>query len=640
MGCIIVGPLGTPVAALRSLGDREDIYITNILFFIFVVMQGDVSYTALTEQVQDLPDSPGVYLFLDAGGKVIYVGKAKSLRKRVSSYFTGRVTGKTKVLVSRISRIDHVLTENESEALLLENNLIKKYQPRYNILLKDDKSYPWIVIKKEPFPRVFLTRNVERDGSEYFGPYTSARMVRTLLDLIRQLYPLRTCSLNLSRKNIESGKYRVCLEYHLGKCKAPCVGKQTEEEYDQDIQNVRMILKGNIREVIRHLEELMKGYASSYEFEKAQMVKEKLEILEKYRSRSVVVNPKIRDADVFSVIDTEKYAVVNFLKVVNGAVVQSHTVEVKKVLGERKEDLLPLVVSDIRQRFGSTAPETIVPFLPETVVGGTRWVVPQRGDRRKLLELSERNARYYQLEMEKRKERYLKKHSQELLLEKLRKDLHLDELPRHIECFDNSNLQGTDAVAACVVFRNGRPSKRDYRHFNIRTVTGPDDYASMEEVVYRRYKRMTEEGETLPQLVVIDGGKGQLNAAREGLKKLGLEKKIALIGIAKRLEEIYFPHDPLPLYLDKQSESLRLIQQLRDEAHRFGITFHRRKRTRRTLRTELEKIPGIGEKTASELIRTFGSVARIRQCSQEDLTKVIGPVKATQVYNYFNQSSE
>ncbi len=602
-------------------------------------MGKDIQDMPLEEQVRLLPDASGVYLFRDAAGKVIYVGKAKSLRKRVASYFTGRTEGKTRVLVSRIAALDHVLTDSEQDALLLENNLIKKYQPRYNILLKDDKSYPWICIKNEPFPRVFLTRNIVKDGSEYFGPYTSARMVRTLLDLIRQLYPLRTCGLNLSAKNIRSGKYRVCLEYHLGKCKAPCVGKQTEEEYDRDIQSVRMILKGNIREVIRHLERLMKDYAGRYEFEKAQIVKEKLDILEKYKSRSVVVNPKIREADVFSLIDTEKYAVVNFLKVVNGAVVQSHTVEVKKVLGERKEDILPLVVSDIRQRFGSQARETIVPFIPGTEVGGTRWVVPQRGDRKKLLEMSERNARYYQLEMEKRKERYLRKYDQEEKLNILRKDLRISTVPSHIECFDNSNLQGTHPVASCVVFRDGRPSKKEYRHFNVKTVTGPDDYASMKEIVYRRYKRMLDEGHDLPQLIIIDGGKGQLNAARNSLEKLGLQEKVALIGIAKRLEEIYFPDDPVPLYLDKNGESLKMIRYLRDEAHRFGITFHRQKRSKDLVHTELENIPGIGPQSASLLLRTFGSVAEIRKRSKDELAAVTGRSKANKVYNYFHKSS-
>ncbi len=602
-------------------------------------MQKKELHNAVVEQVRDLPDTPGVYLFLDQEGKVIYVGKAKHLRKRVASYFTGKVIGKTRVLVSRIAAIDHVVTESEADALLLENNLIKKYQPRYNILLKDDKSYPWICIKKEPFPRVFLTRNVVKDGSEYFGPYTSARMVRTLLDLVRQLYPLRTCTLNLSQKNIRAGKFRVCLEYHLGKCKAPCIGKQTEEEYDRDIQSVRLILKGNIREVIRHLQGLMREYAGKYEFEKAQVVKEKLEILEKYRSRSVVVNPRITGADVFSMIDTEKYAVVNFLKVVNGAVVQSHTIEVKKVLGERKEDILPLVVSDIRQRFGSEARETLVPFLPASEVGGTRWVVPQRGDRKKLLEMSERNARYYQLEKEKRMERYARRQSGEEILETLKKDLRLNTLPRHIECFDNSNLQGTHPVASCVVFRNAKPSKKEYRHFNVKTVEGPDDYASMKEIVLRRYKRMLEEGSDLPQLVVIDGGKGQLNAARSSLEALDLDKKIALIGIAKRLEEIYFPHDPVPLYLDKNSVSLKIIQHLRDEAHRFGITFHRQKRSKDLVRTELEDIPGIGPRTASALLRAFGSVAQVRRRSIEELATVTGNSKAILVYNYFHKSN-
>ncbi len=591
-------------------------------------MEKEEIYSSLSDQVRDLPGTPGVYLFLDKEGKVIYVGKAKNLRKRVASYFTGKVTGKTKVLVSRIASLDHVVVESESDALLLENNLIKKYQPRYNILLKDDKSYPWIVIKNEHFPRVFLTRNVVRDGSEYFGPYTSVRMVHTLLDLIRQLYPLRTCKLNLNPENISGGKYKVCLEYHLGKCMAPCVGKQTEEEYNRDIQSVRMILKGHIREVTGHLKGLMKEYARDLLFEKAQMVKEKLEILEKYRARSVVVTPNIREADVFSVIDREKFAVINFLKIVNGAVVQSHTVEVKKVLGEKKEDILPLIVSDIRQRFSSNSPETIVPFRPAEEVAGTKWTVPVRGDKKKLLELSERNAKYYVLEKEKREEGYLKRHSSDRRLEQLRKDLHLQELPQHIECFDNSNLQGTHPVASCVVFRDARPSKKDYRHFNIKTVMGPDDYASMEEVVYRRYKRLLGEGKELPQLVVIDGGKGQLNAALKSLEKMGLEKKIALIGIAKRLEEIYFPHDPVPLYLDKNSDSLKIIQQLRDEAHRFGITFHRKKRSKDLLKSELDGIPGIGPKTAQKLLEHFGSVAKIKEQNTGALEPVIGKAKA------------
>jgi len=591
-------------------------------------MQSDSPYTSLSDKVQALPETPGVYLFLNKEDKVIYVGKAKNLRKRVSSYFTDRVEGKTRVLVGHIANIDHVVVESESDALLLENNFIKKYQPRYNILLKDDKSYPWIVIKKEPFPRIFLTRNVVRDGSEYFGPYTSVRMVHTLLDLIRQLYPLRTCKLNLNPKNISAGKYRVCLEYHLGKCMGPCVGKQTEEEYDRDIQNVRMILKGHIREVTVHLKGLMEKYARDLMFEKAQVVKEKLEILEKYYARSVVVSPKIREADVFSMIDRKKFAVINFLKIVNGAVVQCHTMEVKKVLGETKEEILPLIVSNIRQRFSSNATETIVPFRPEADIAGTKWTVPVRGDKKKLQELSERNAKYYLVEKEKHEEHYLKKYSTEQKLEQLRKDLHMQELPRHIECFDNSNLQGTHPVASCVVFKNARPSKKDYRHFNIKTVEGPDDYASMEEVVYRRYKRLQEEGKELPQLVVIDGGKGQLNAALNSLKKLELEHRIALVGIAKRLEEIYFPQDQVPLYLNKNSDSLKIIQHLRDEAHRFGITFHRQKRSKDLLKSELDGIPGIGPKTIKKLLERFGSVANIKVQTIETLESVIGRSRA------------
>ncbi len=598
-------------------------------------MQTEASHTLLTDQVQTLPGSPGVYLFLDKEYKVIYVGKAKNLKKRVSSYFTGRIEGKTKVLVKRIVSMDHIMVENESDALLLENNLIKKYQPRYNILLKDDKSYPWICIKNESFPRVFITRNVIQDGSEYFGPYTSSKMVRTLLDMIRQLYPLRTCNLKLSRDKIAEGKYKVCLEYHIGNCKAPCIGKQTEEDYDRNIKSIRLILKGNIREVINHLRQLMATYATEYKYEKAQIVKDNIEILEKYRGRSVIVNPKVGEVDVFSMLDKEKFAVVNYLKIIHGSVVQSHTVEVKKVLHEKKEDILPLIVSDIRQRFSSVSRETIVPFRSETDVPGTKWTVPSRGDKKKLLELSERNARYYLLEKEKRAARIGGKHKPERRLEILKKDLRLSGLPRHIECFDNSNFQGGNAVASCVVFRNGKPSKQEYRHFNIKTVEGPNDFASMEEVVYRRYKRLLEEEAGLPQLVVIDGGKGQLNAALKSLETLNLQKKIAVIGIAKRLEEIYFPHDPVPLYLDKNSESLKLIQFLRDEAHRFGITFHRLKRSQQWLSSELENIPGIGEKTAYLLLNHFGSVKKIKQQTFKELAELTGPAKATSIKNYF-----
>jgi len=594
-------------------------------------------HSKLVRKVRSLSDLPGVYLFLDKDGRVIYVGKAKKLRRRVISYFVRNVSGKTRVLVSKIAEIRHVVVDTESDALLLENNLIKKYQPRYNILLKDDKSYPWICIKKEFFPRVFMTRNIIKDGSEYFGPYTSAQMVRTLLDLIRQLYPLRTCNLKLMTKSIKEGKFKVCLEYHLGNCKAPCIGAQTEEDYDRNIDSIRHILKGNIREVTRHLVQLMNNYAAEYQYEKAQIIKEKLKILEKFQGRTVIVNPKITNVDVFSLVEKQNYAVVNFLKIIKGAVIQSHTIEVKKVLNESKEDILPLIVSDIRQRFSSDACEIIVPFRPEIEISGTKWTIPQRGDRKKLLKLSERNAKYYMLEKEKRKEKFTEKYNTVKKLENLKKDLRLTQTPVHIECFDNSNLQGTTPVASCVVFRDGKPSKKEYRHFNIKTVTGPNDFASMEEIIYRRYRHLLDEESELPQLVVIDGGKGQMNAALKSLEVLGLQNRIAVIGIAKRLEEIYFPHDPVPLFLDKNSESLKLIQRLRDEAHRFGITFHRNKRSKAWLSSELEAIPGIGQATLYQLYDAFSSFEDIRSASLEQLAKVIGKVRAAKVYGYYHR---
>lgn len=592
----------------------------------------------LREKIKILPKNPGVYQFFDAHHQIIYVGKAKNLRNRVSSYFNkvNYENYRLKLLVSRIHDLEYIVVESESEALLLENNLIKKYQPKYNVQLKDDKTFPWICIKNEPFPRVFSTRNVVKDGSEYFGPYTSAHMVRILLDLVRKLYPLRTCNYNLTEENIQSGKFRPCLEYHIGNCKAPCVGLQSQEDYNQSIENIKRILKGDIQEVIHYLQELMQGFASNYNFEEAQQIKEKIQTLEKYKSSSTVVNPKIHNVDVFTYIDDGKSFIVNYLKVVSGRIVQSHTLEMKKKLEEEPDELLPIAMTEIRQKLESQSREILAPMNVEFPFEQVKIHVPQKGDKKKLLDLSQRNLTYYHLEKKRRNANLKRKFEKKEVLEELQKHLQMSKLPVHIECFDNSNIQGSHPVAACVVFRNGKPSKKDYRHYNIKSVEGPDDFASMEEVVYRRYRRLINEGEELPQLVVIDGGKGQLSAAMKSLNELGLRDEIAIIGIAKRLEEIFFPNDSVPLYLDKNSSSLRLIQHLRDEAHRFGITFHRQKRSQHFTSTELESIPGIGKKTSGELLQAFKSVERIKKLDAEQIASVVGPSKARLVYNHFH----
>jgi excinuclease ABC subunit C len=571
-----------------------------------------------------LPRKPGVYQFLDNSGTIIYIGKAKDLRKRVSSYFSKNQSGKTSVMLKRAVTLKHIVVDNESDALLLENNLVKKHQPRYNILLKDDKTYPWICISKEPFPRVFRTRNTIRDGSVYFGPYTSGLMVKTLLELIRQLFKLRTCSLNLTRRNIESGKFRVCLEYHLGNCKAPCIGLQSEEDYDDSIQQIRNILRGNISTVQEYLKGIMKDYAAEMRFEEAQVIKDKLDIISKFRSKSTVVSTTVKNVDVFAMEQDGEKTYVNYLKVIDGAVIQAFTLDIKTRLDEEKESLLGFAITEIRQRLSSDSPEIIVSFKPDILLEGVKYSVPERGDKLKLLELSQRNAVYYRLEQKKRREELPRVDRTEKNLEKLKKDLHLGELPVHIECFDNSNIMGSNPVAACVVFRNARPSKKEYRHFNIKTVTGPDDFSSMEEIVFRRYKRMLEEESKLPQLVIVDGGKGQLSSAMKSIRALGLEEKIAVIGIAKKLEEIFFPGDPVPLYLDKNSVSLKIIQQLRNEAHRFGINFHRNKRSSEMTKSDLDKIKGIGPKTRELLLKKIGSSEKIRNTSREDLEKLVG----------------
>lgn len=587
-----------------------------------------------------LPDLPGIYQYFDDTGEIIYIGKAKSLKKRVSSYFNKTAENrKTALLVRNIADIRHMVVDSEEDALLLENNLIKKYQPRYNIRLKDDKTYPWISIKNERFPRVVKTRDVVRDGSEYFGPFTSWLTVTTLLDLFKKLYKLRSCNYLLSKENIAKGKFNVCLEYHIGNCKAPCIGLQEEEEYNRGISEIRDILKGNVSGVIKHLKSLMNLLASNYKFEDAQLVKERISSLEKYQSRSTVVNASITDVDVFTIDSSEKYAVVNYLKIIRGAIIQTFSQELKKQMDESDHDLLLMAIVEIRQKIYSNAKEILLPFKLDATFKNINFHVPRRGDKLKLVELSQRNARYYRIEREKQQTSSAPLKHTDRILETLQKDLQLKELPRRIECFDNSNLQGTHPVAACVVFLNGRPAKREYRHFNVKTIEGPNDFASMDEIVTRRYTRQLEENQPLPQLIVVDGGKGQLSSAVSALEKLGLRGKITLIGIAKRLEEIYFPEDQVPLYLDKKSESLKLIQKLRDEAHRFGITFHRQKRSADFLKTELDVIPGIGPVTTKKLLNEFKSVKNISGLSFTVLQKAIGQAKAKVVYGFFHSGT-
>ena len=589
------------------------------------------------ERISALPDKPGVYQFVDGSGHAIYVGKAKNLKKRVTSYFAKSQSGKTTAMLNKAADIRHIVVDTESDALLLENNLIKRHQPRYNILLKDDKTYPWICIKKEPFPRVFSTRNTIRDGSLYFGPYTSGLMVKTLLGLIRQLFKPRSCTLNLTTSNIAAGKFKACLEYHLGNCNAPCIALQTEDDYNQSIQQVREILRGNISTVIDHLKNLMQSYSADLRFEEAQMIKDKIEILSKFRSRSTVVSTTIKNVDVFAIAQDNDFTYVNYLKVVDGAVIQVFTLDIKSRLNEDKESLLGFAITEIRQRLSSDSPEIIVQFMPDIVFEKIRYTVPERGDKLKLLELAEKNAVYYKLEQRRRREEKPHKDRTFRNLEKLKNDLHMSEMPVHIECFDNSNIMGKNPVAACVVFRNARPSKKDYRHFNIKTVLGPDDYSSMEEIIFRRYRRMTEEDQSLPQLIIIDGGKGQLSSALKSLKKLNLDEKITVIGIAKKLEEIYFPGDTIPLYLDKNSVSLKIIQQLRNEAHRFGITFHRNKRSSEMTKSDLDMIKGIGAKTKEILLKKIGSVEKIGKTSFTDLQKLIGKQRATILTEFFRK---
>jgi excinuclease ABC subunit C len=593
--------------------------------------------TPLELQVKTLPNEPGVYQYFDKNEVIIYIGKAKNLKKRVSSYFSKtHDNGKTKVLVTKIVSIKHIVVETETDALLLENNLIKKHKPRYNILLKDDKTYPWICIKKERFPRIFMTRRVIKDGSEYFGPYTSIKTVRILLDLIKELYPLRTCTYDLSHQNINEGKYKVCLEYHLKNCKGACENLETESHYNNSIKAIRNIIKGNFKEGLEKFQEMMLVCAEKMEFEEAQKIKEKLSLLGNYQSKSTIVNPAINNVDVFSIISDETHGYANFLKISNGAIIQSHTTEIKKKLAETDIELLTHFIVEIRQRFNSISPEIYVPF--NVNLGGiVKVTIPKLGDKKRIVELSERNAKYYRQEQFKQTqivdpERHVKR-----IMAQMKKDLRLHVEPRHIECFDNSNIQGTHPVAACVVFRDGKPSKKEYRHYNIKTVVGPDDFGSMEEVVFRRYKRLLEEEQTLPQLIIVDGGKGQLSSGLKALEDLGLRGKIAIIGIAKRLEEIYYPDDPIPLYLDKKSETLKITQYLRNEAHRFGITFHRNKRSKSAIKSELEQIPDVGVQTITTLLRKFKSAKRVKEASLEELKSEIGHARAVKVHSFYHK---
>lgn len=591
----------------------------------------------LALKIKSLPSSPGVYQYFDASGTIIYVGKAKNLKNRVSSYFNkNQDNGKTILLVKRIVDLHYIVVETENDALLLENSLIKKYLPKYNIQLKDDKTYPWICVKKEPFPRVFSTRRVVKDGSKYFGPYTNVKVLNTLLALLKELFPIRNCAYDLSAKNISQKKFRVCLEYHIGNCKGPCEGKESESEYYSNIAQIENIAKGNLNPVISYLKESMQEYAANYAFEQAQNIKEKIESLERYRAKSTIVSPTIDQVDVITLVEDEKSFFVNYLVINKGAIIHGYTTEIKKKLDEKAEDIIGFVLPEFRTRFLSESKEVIIAEPIDLKIDGIEFFVPQRGDKKQLIELSIRNVNYYRMEKMKQEKLVNPERHAERILEQLKKDFRLKELPVHMECFDNSNIQGTNPVSACVVFKNAKPSKQDYRHFNVKTVVGPDDFATMEEVVYRRYKRLLDEQQTLPQLIIIDGGKGQLSAALKALEKLNLRGKIAIVGIAKRLEEIFFPGDSLPIYLDKRTESLKVIQFMRNEAHRFGITHHRNKRSKTALVSELTQIEGVGPKTQQDLMLAFKTVNAIKETSIEELEKVIGKAKANLVWGYFH----
>ena len=584
-----------------------------------------------------MPSEPGVYRYYDKKGEILYVGKAKNLKNRVLSYFNKSQIGyKTRMMVSKIVRLETTVVNSEYDALLLENNLIKEYQPFYNILLKDDKSYPWICIKKEPFPRIFLTRNVIKDGSEYYGPYAKVKQAKTLIEVIKNIYKLRTCSLNLAPEKIEEGKYKVCLEYHIKNCSGPCEGLESEEEYAQKLNAIRGIIKGEFKVAREYLEAEMYNYAAKLEFENAQQSKEKLQILENYQTHTTIVSSNINDVDVFGIISDEAAAYVNYFKIKNGSIIQSYTTEIKKMLDETDEEILEEALIEIRNKFNSTSTEIFLPFHLNIEIPHVKLIVPKLGDKKRIVELSEKNAMEYRVEKLKQVQIVDPERHTNRIMAEMKKLLRLPEEPRHIEGFDNSNIQGTNPVSACVVFKDGKPSKADYRIFHVKTVEGPNDFATMEEVIYRRYSRLLDEGEPLPQLILIDGGKGQLSSAVKSLKLLGLYGKISIIGIAKRLEEIFFPEDPVPLYLDKKSETLKVLQRVRDESHRFGVKHHRTRRKNSTIKSELEEIPGVGEKTIQQLLSKLKSVKRIKEASLETLEEILGKSKAKAVWEHFN----
>ena len=589
-------------------------------------------------QLKTLPSEPGVYRYYDKNGQLLYVGKAKNLKKRVLSYFNKNQNGyRTRIMVSKIVRLETTVVNSEYDALLLENNLIKEHQPFYNVMLKDDKTYPWICIKNENFPRIFMTRNVVKDGSEYYGPYAKVRPAKILLETIKNLYKIRSCNLDLSPKKIEDGKYKVCLEYHIKNCKGPCENLESKESYDEKIDSIRGIIKGDFRKARKYLENEMFRFAANLEFEAAQNVKERLEFLEDYQARNTVVNPNVDDVDVFGMTSDETAAYVNFFKIRNGNIVQSFTTEIKKMLEETDEEILEEALIEIRQKFSSESKEILLPFHLNIEIPNIKLIVPKVGDKKRIVELSEKNAKEYRLEKLKQVQIVDPERHTNRIMAEMQKLLRMPVEPRHIEGFDNSNIQGSNPVSACVVFKDGKPSKSDYRIFHVKTVEGPNDFATMEEVIYRRYKRMLDEGENLPQLILIDGGKGQLSSAVKSLKLLGLYGKITVVGIAKRLEEIFFPEDSIPLYLDKKSETLKILQRVRDEAHRFGVKHHRTRRTNNTIKSELEEIPGVGEKTIELLLKKLKSVKRVKEANLETLEEILGKQKGKIVWEFFNQ---
>lgn len=592
---------------------------------------------SLELQLKTLPSEPGVYRYYDKNEQLLYVGKAKNLKKRVLSYFNKNLPGyRTRIMVAKIQRLETTIVNSEYDALLLENNLIKEHQPFYNVMLKDDKTYPWICIKNEEFPRIFLTRTKIRDGSEYYGPYAKVRPAKILLDTIKHIYKLRTCNLNLAPAKIGEGKYKVCLEYHIKNCNGPCEALESKAEYDEKIDAIRGIVKGDFRKAKEYLTDKMTAYASNLRFEDAQIIKERLDILDDYQSRNTVVNPNIDDVDVFGMTSDETAAYINFFKIRNGNIIQSFTTEIKKILEESDEDIMEEALIEIRQKFDSDSKEILLPFHLTIEIPNVKLIVPKVGDKKRIVELSEKNAREYRLEKLKQVQIIDPERHTNRIMAEMQKLLRMPVEPRHIEGFDNSNIQGTNPVSACVVFKDGKPSKADYRIFHPKTVTGPDDFKTMEEVIFRRYKRMLDEGESLPQLILIDGGKGQLSSAIKSLKLLGLYGKITIVGIAKRLEEIFFPEDPIPLYLDKKSETLKILQRVRDEAHRFGVRHHRTRRSNSTIKSELEGIPGVGEKTIEMLLSRLKSVKRVKESSLETLEEILGKSKAQVVYDFFN----